>query len=279
MKTLSRKTVAACPPGRCIRYPLSFNICTPTNWIGWAFARTNKVRKRSGDSKTKRRMKKQIRAVLLAAALAAAGSTQAATYSGDLLVGFTSQSGNDFIYDLGQASSLFSGETFNLGSSLAGFNLSTVHWGVIGDKNVAGTRTAWTTSVGLTPNPVPNTATWGSIDTATKAIYQNLLIGGAGDSLSISASDDNSWNMQTITGSLTTQYHNAYEDPNSIGIGSESFYSLIANGSAPTLLGNFSLSANGTLTFTAVPEPATYVLAGMGLLGLSFWKRQGKRTA
>jgi PEP-CTERM motif len=223
-------------------------------------------------------MKKQVRAVLLAAALTAAASTQAATYTGDLLIGFTSQSGNDYIYDLGQASSLSSGQTFNLSGALAGFNLNTVHWAVIGDKNVLGTRTVWTTSVGLTPSPVPNTATWGSIDTATKAIYQNFLIGGSGDSLSISASDDNSWNQQTIVGSLTTQYHNAYEDPNSIGIGSESFYSLVANGSAPTQVGNFSLSANGIVTFTAVPEPSSCVLAGMGLLGLSFWRRSAPKS-
>jgi hypothetical protein len=224
-------------------------------------------------------MKKQVRAVLLAAAVVSAASTQAATYTGDLLVGFTSQSGNDYIYDLGQASALFSGETFNLSSGLAGFNLSTVHWGVIGDKNVGGIRTAWTTTGGLAPNAIPSTAVWGTLDTATKSIYQNFAVGGAGDTVSIAAGDDNSWNQQTILGSLTTQYHNVYGDPNTVGVGTENFYSLLANGSAASLVGNFSLSANGLLTFTAVPEPSTCALAGMGLLALSFWKRTGNRTA
>src|SRR6266481_338922 len=130
---MSRKTVTACPPDRCSSQAFSFIVCTPTNWIGRRSHENQEIRKCSDVSKTKRRMKKQVRAVLLAAALAAAASTQAATYNGDLLIGFTSQSGNDFIYDLGQASSLFSGETFNLSGPLAGFSLSTVHWGVIGD--------------------------------------------------------------------------------------------------------------------------------------------------
>jgi len=131
----------------------------------------------------------------------------------------------------------------------------------------------------LTPNLIPRASAWATIDTSTKSIYQNFPLGGAADNFSISAADDNSWNQQTIIGGLTVQYHNAYEDPNVIGIGSASFFSLIANGSTPSQVGSFSLSANGTLTFTAVPEPATCVLAGMGLLGLSFWKRMGKRTA
>jgi hypothetical protein len=227
-------------------------------------------------------MKRITKTALLAAiALAVATPAQAATYTGDLLIGFTSQSGSDFIFDLGQASSLTDGQTFNLSSALSSFNLNTVNWGIIGDKNVSGVRTAWTTTSGTTPNTVPNTTTWGSLDTATKSIYQNFPVGGAGDSFTILATDDNSWNQQTINGSLTTQYHNAYENPNLVGLGSESFYSLVANGSAPTLAGNFTLDSGGIVTFTAtaVPEPGTYgLLAGAGLLVLSF-RRQFVRSA
>jgi hypothetical protein len=202
-------------------------------------------------------MKKEVRTVLLAAAVfASAASTHAATYSGDLLIGFTTTSGNDFILDLGQAASLTSGQTFNLSSQLAGFNLNNVHWGVIGDKNVSGTRTVWTTVAAALPNTVPSTATWGTIDTATRAIYQGFVTGGAGDQFTIAATDDNSWNQQTVNGSIFTQYHNAYEDPNIIGTGTVKFYSLIATDAPPVLIGNFTLGTNRVVTFVRGSTPA-----------------------
>ena len=86
-------------------------------------------------------MIKRFKSVLVAIAVGVVlTSAQAATYNGDLLIGFTTQSGNDVIYDLGAESSLVNGETWNLSSLLSGYNLNNVNWGVIGDKNISGVR-------------------------------------------------------------------------------------------------------------------------------------------
>jgi hypothetical protein len=212
-------------------------------------------------------MKKLYRAALLAAiGLVSLGTAQAAIYTGDLIVGFTTQSGNDAIYDLGAESSLFVGKTWDLSSVLTGYNLNNVSWGVIGDASVSGVDTAWTTTDSFIPPKVPNTATWGTINTATKSIYSNFGAAGLGQSVSIVSTDDNSWNKQTINPTLTTQYNNVYGNPNVTGLTSDSFYSVIANNSAPVLQGHFALDNTATLTF--VPEPGTDVLAGAGLLTL-----------
>ena len=200
--------------------------------------------------------------------LASVAATQAATYTGDLLLGFTSQSGNDFIYDLGQASSLTDGQSVNLSSQLSGFNLNTVQWGIVGDANVGGTRTAWTTTTGGTPATLANNAAWGNLDTPTKSIFQNFTAAGAGQTLTISSSDDNSWNQQMINGALTTQYHNAYANPNQTGLGSLSIWSIAANGSTPTLVGTFALDSGGNVSFSAAPVPEPSSLALLGLFGV-----------
>src|SRR5881392_3471842 len=70
-------------------------------------------------------------------------------------------------------------------------------------------------------------------------------------------SDDNSWNQQTRLGRIATQYHNVYEDPNSIGTVSADFYSVINNNTPGSLLGTFTLNSSSIVTFTAVPEPST----------------------
>jgi hypothetical protein len=227
-------------------------------------------------------MKNQIKSALLVAAVGViTTSVQAALNNGDLLIGFTSGTGNDFIYDLGNASALTDNESWNLSSQLSGFSLNTVNWGVIGDQKISGTGNAWsTTPVG---NPVPDTlpslSAWGKLDTAQSSIIQNFATAAAGQSLYIDASTPNSWNEQTIAGSLTTQYHNVYLDPNVAGLASDNFYHIVANNSAPTLLGNFSLTGSGVVTYTisAVPEPSSYALfsvAGFLALGLRNYLRK-----
>ena len=225
-------------------------------------------------------MKQLYKAALLAAlGLASITPAQAATYNGDLIVGFTSQSGNDLVYDLGATSSLFNGETWNLTALLTGYNLNTVNWGVLGDKNISGVRTAWSTTDGLTPSTLASTPAWGSLDTATKSIYQNFGAAGAGQSLSIDSADDNSWNHQTISPSLSTQYANVYGNPNVVGLTSDSLYSVVANGSDPAMLGSFTLDNTGTLTFNIapVPEPASASLIGGGALLLLVFRNKFRR--
>lgn len=226
-------------------------------------------------------MKKHFSLALIAAVVGALGwPALAATYTGDLLVGFTKQSGNDVIYDLGQAGSLTNGQSWNLASLLSGLNLTNVSWGVIGDKN--GTpRSAWTSTAGPVPPVIFNNTGWATLDTPTKSIYQFFTTGGAGQSLSIAATDDNSWNEQAINGPLTTQYHNAYEDPTVVGLTSDSFFLLQANGSAPTLIGSFSLAYTGVLTFTTnsvsapPPAPRLTITRSGGVSSISFASTNG----
>jgi len=222
--------------------------------------------------------KAALRAVL---GLASISAVNAAPYNGDLIIGLTEGSGNDVVYDLGAASSLTGGETWDLSSILSGYDLSTISWGVIGTLNAGSPRTASSTTDGTTPPAnIPNLSAWGKNNTAISSIYQNFASAGMGQSILITVSDDNSWNSQTISPSLTTQYANVYGNPNVVGTTSDSLYSILANNSAPTLLGNFNLDGTGMVTFNPVPEPSTYgLLAVAGLLGLSRFKSFGRKQA
>ena len=221
-------------------------------------------------------------AVLAAIGLASlSASTEAATYNGDLIIGFSGTgSSSDLIYDLGSASSLFDGEQWTLGSLLSGIDLTTVMWGVIGDVNSGSPRTAWTTTGGVVPPAVPGAGTVNAINTSLKSIYQNVgPNAGAGNYAVVLTSDDNSWKSQTIAPSLVTQYKNVYGDPNVTGLTTASLFLTPGNNSVPTLLGTFSLAANGTVTYnvTPVPEPGTYGLLAVGGLVVLALRSQFRR--
>lgn len=210
-------------------------------------------------------MKKSFKvALLLALGLSAVATVRAqTTYNGDLIVGFTKTSGNDAIYDLGAESALVNGKTWNLSSLLSGYTISTLNWGVIGSTQPPITRTgtyyAWsTTAVGA---PTPPTITGFSAEKSDAEgpiadIYQNFPTAVANQSLTISSSDENSWDTQTINPTETTDYVNNYQNPNVIGAVSANFYQIVDTGATPTLLGSFSLSSGGILTYNvAVSTP------------------------
>lgn len=181
-------------------------------------------------------------------------SARAASYNGDLIVGFTTQSGNDLVYDIGSQASLTDGQTWDLSTLLSSYNLNVVNWGIIGDKNIGGARTALMTTSGAAPNSIASSAAWSPIDLATKAIYQYFPAAGAGQYETIDSGDASSWNLETTINGLgnNSSYISNQGDPNVAGKTSAPLFGVIANGSAPAKLGTFTLSGSGLLTFNVV---------------------------
>jgi PKD repeat protein len=202
-------------------------------------------------------MIKRFKLAVLATAIGVIlNSAQAQTlYNNDLLIGFTTQSGNDVIYDLGAESSLTNNQTWNLHSLLSGYNLNIVYWGVIGAfQNNGGTGKnyddVWSTTAGSPPPKINGLTAFANENTAIGTIYQFMPAAGAGNSFTISATDDNSWNQQTISGSGPSQYISVYGNPNVVGPTSDSLYQIVANNTAPTLVGHFTLASSGVVTFS-----------------------------
>ncbi len=223
-------------------------------------------------------MKKLHKAALLAAlGLASVSAVKADTF-GDLIVGFTTQSGNDVLYDIANGGgNLYNGESWSAATlGISAGSVNSYSWGVIGDALGSDESTSydsvWTTKAGLTPTKLNGGSAWGAVDTGITSVYGNAP--GTDP-----ASDANSWNKETLNGTLGTDYLNAYLNPNTAGASTINFYEVIDNNTAPALQGDFSLGNDGTLTFNAVPEPATCgMIAGFGLLILSL-RNQLRRQA
>ncbi len=231
-------------------------------------------------------------AILATIGLASVSAVKAESY-GDLIVGFTTQSGTDHMYDLGALSTLTSGETWS--AATLGITGGSFYWGVIGDATAADSSfltgisstadTLWLTTGGVKP-AAANGSTVSSADTGINGVLVNF--GGstasysAGSTATDLASDDNSWNQQTIVGPHATSFVNSYANPNVQNQATASLWQVTGDSSSPVLDGTFNLGTDGTLTFNtvAVPEPATYgLLAASGLLVVSLRNQFRRKQA
>jgi hypothetical protein len=237
-------------------------------------------------------MKNTIKTGFVIMMVMGAASGARAAYSGDLLVGFTLQNGNDLVYDLGLASDLTYGESWNLGSLLDSANASqtspfslndpNVQWGVIGSLNVNGTRTSWATKGSSDFSPPPQIS--GNTQWAT-AIDINITSVAAGIGVattsspgaygSVTGSAVNSWSRETVsTSSPPINYRVGYMNPNSTGYTTAVFWRNTADNTPGTAIGVFNFDNTGTLTYESIllmPEPSSHGLfaaAGVLLVGL-----------
>jgi PKD repeat protein len=211
-------------------------------------------------------MKRHFKAVALVSLILAGVAVAKADSYGDLIVGFTTLSGNDIIYDIGSLASLTTNETWNAGTlGISAGSSSSYQWGVIGSADIGDLPPDADNSVALvfstlgtgTPGRLNGESAFNSIDSSISSLV-NTLPGGingfqSGWGALVADSNPNSWGTQTVDGALSTDYHIAYLNPNVTGQASAYLYTVTANNSAPVLAGAFRLSTSGTLTFMPAP--------------------------
>ena len=214
-------------------------------------------------------MKKTTKYALLAAsAFAAAASAQAQYVNGDLLIGFTGGT-SDFIYDLGQASSLSVSQTWNVGANLG------LQFGVVGSQQTG--RHIYATSFdSVNENSYDPTGLWPNARADITTIAQGLTLG---QSRNTDPADTTGWTFQTAQppGTAGNTFQNDFFNPNVSASSTAYLYDNLNTGTV-TPDGSFSYdSASGLLAYSAVPEPSTLsLLGGFGLLALALRRQRMK---
>jgi len=218
-------------------------------------------------------MKTKLKMALLSGAcLAMAASAQAQNYvNGDLLVGFTG-GGTDFIYDLGQFSSLSVGQTWNIGSGLG------AKFGVVGAQSTG--KHIYATSFDSTENSFDPTALYNTASANIRTISGQPTALTIGTSRTPGPGDTTSWTYQTAQppGTPGNTFENNFFDPN-VNVGSPAYFFDNPNTGGVTSQNAWFTydSANGVLSY--VPEPTAGCLLGGGSLLILGLRRQGKHAA
>lgn len=228
--------------------------------------------------------------------------------NGDMILGISQiNNANSLCYEvnLGNISSLLSLSagstlTWNLSTSDIGSNFgagwandSTVSWGVAGIYSKTASLTVGDVIYARNTSWVTGDVQYNvgsSTSTAAAQIY-NMVKGTGNDSfVSLTSTGDDakgaladstsnySWQKLSNAdgyGSADSNSFSAlqmvvtsFDDTNSSSLGLYVIDPSAAKDSDATLVGNFTLGDDGTLTFAAVPEPSTYAMIGIGGLAM-----------
>jgi hypothetical protein len=207
-------------------------------------------------------------ALLAASAFAAAASAQAQYVNGDLLIGFTGGT-SDFIYDLGQASSLTLNQTWNIGPNRG------LQFGVVGSQQT-GRHIYATLFDSVNENSYDPTGLWPNARADITTIAQGLTLG---QSRTTDPADTTGWTFQTAQppGTAGNTFQNDFFNPNVFASSTAYLYDNLNTGTVtPDSFFSYD-SASGQLAFgaTAVPEPSTLsLLGGFGLLALALRRQR-----